>query len=204
MIACPGVKIIHNKFLRDLSSRLMTGPESFGASSTVKSLNLYCRLPATTHLSWDFRARLVFLVLGIISVMSLWQLTASTCQWQTLEHLVQVTANVVENNSGIKSCEINPTPSFVSLLCYLIPSSFPFLLWHSFPLHPQWDLPAGVKAAGHLIIAAPVPQRDQRRERPHRREQPALLLQHRQLDEAVPHCQPEGSDSQQPKPTTVL
>ncbi|TMS06613.1 Receptor tyrosine-protein kinase erbB-4, partial [Larimichthys crocea] len=68
----------------------------------------------------------------------------------------------------------------------------------------KWDLPAGVKAAGHLIIAAPVPERDQRWKRPHCREQPALLLQHCQLDETVPCRKPEGSGPQQPKPKAVL
>lgn len=75
---------------------------------------------------------------------------------------------------------------------------------HLHPFFPQWDLPAGVKAARHLITAASVPERDQRWERPHRREQPALLLQHRQLDETVPGCEPEGSHPQQPEPTEVL
>lgn len=87
--------------------------------------------------------------------------------------------------------------------------SLPFLSGRLFlsppPILPsQWNLSAGVKAAGHLIIAAPVPERDQRWECPHRRQQPALLRQHYQLDKTVPHCKPEGPDPQQPKPTTVL
>lgn len=69
---------------------------------------------------------------------------------------------------------------------------------------PQWNLSAGPQAAGHLLSAAPVPEGDQRRQRPHRREQPALLLQHRQLDATLPHLQPKGPDPQQPEPKAVL
>lgn len=69
---------------------------------------------------------------------------------------------------------------------------------------PQWNLSAGPQAAGHLLPAAAVPEGDQRRQRAHRREQPALLLQHRQLDPTLPHLQPEGPDPQQPEPQAVL
>lgn len=71
-------------------------------------------------------------------------------------------------------------------------------------LPSQRNLPAGPEAAGHLLAAAPVPEGDQRRQRPHRREQPALLLQHRQLDPTLPHFQPKGPDPQQPEPQAVL
>lgn len=121
-----------------------------------------------------------------------------------------------EPNSAVKTHEINPSTLLLSfppfppqfplpaLLIFLSLLSGPlFLSPQPFP-PSQWDLPAGIKAAGHLITAAPVPKRDQRWECPHRREQPALLLQHCQLDETVPHCKPESSDPQQPKPTEVL
>lgn len=68
----------------------------------------------------------------------------------------------------------------------------------------QWNLLAGVKTAGHLLAAAPVSEGDQCRERAHCGEQPALLLQHHQLDQVVPHRPPEGADPQQPKPGAVL
>lgn len=87
---------------------------------------------------------------------------------------------------------------FLPLLSGLLFLSLP-------PIFPsQWDLPAGVKAAGHLITAASVPERDQRWERPHRREQPALLLQHSQLDKTFSRGKPEGSGPQQPRPSRVL
>lgn len=71
-------------------------------------------------------------------------------------------------------------------------------------LPSQRNLSAGPEAAGHLLAAAAVPEGDQRRQRPHRREQPALLLQHRQLDPTLPHFQPKGPDPQQPGPQAVL
>lgn len=83
-----------------------------------------------------------------------------------------------------------------------LPFHFP-LLPHPFS-SSQWDLPPGVEAAEHLVPAAPVTERDQRRECPHCREQPALLLRHRELDQTVPGSKPEGSRPQQPEPTEVL
>lgn len=104
--------------------------------------------------------------------------------------------------------------SFLSLFHFIPPPPAP-LIFLSFlsgslllpprPILPsQWDLSVGVKAAGHLITAATVFKRNQRWERPHSREQPALLLQHCQLDKTVPRCKPESFDPQQPKPTRVL
>lgn len=71
-------------------------------------------------------------------------------------------------------------------------------------LTSQWDLSAGVEAAGDHITSASVSERDQCWECTHCREQPALLLQHRQLDKTVPYYKPKGSYSQQPKSTGML
>lgn len=122
--------------------------------------------------------------------------------------------------SGIKTCKNKIFPLLIPF--YLFPLALtmqplysrsfhlpPLPVWPTLPLTSthspsQWNLSAGVKAAGHLIIAAPVPERDQRWECPHRGKQPALLLQYRQLDEAVPHFKPKGPDPQQPEPKAVL
>ena len=69
----------------------------------------------------------------------------------------------------------------------------------------QWQrhLAADPEAALDLLAAVPVAGRDQRRQRLHLQQQPPVLLQHRQLDLAVPHLHPEGPHPQQPRPQGV-
>lgn len=121
------------------------------------------------------------------------------------ENLSKETKRRTEHNNFMNKIGIMPS-SLLSALAHLHLLLFlppPVLLSLSRSLS-QWNLPAGVKAAGHLLAAAPVSEGNQRWECAHRREQPALLLQHHQLDQAVPHRPPEGADPQQPKPGAVL
>lgn len=113
--------------------------------------------------------------------------------------------NFINKILWLASCSLHSpmfwhTSTSSSYLHLCFPLSLSLLLSLCF----QWNLPAGVKTAGHFLTAAPVSEGDQRRECAHRRKQPALLLQHHQLDQPLPYRPSESADPQQPKPRAVL